>query len=56
MNRWDFLWLAGTLATLFLPIIIALVGRKQWSEAQERERARRLADARMNARLLRFNI
>jgi hypothetical protein len=37
----------------FLPLV--LVGR-QWRAAQDRERARRIADARMNARLLRLNI
>lgn len=57
MNRWDLLFVVGTLASIFLPIIIAFVGSgKQWRAAQDRERARRIADARMNARLLRLNI
>jgi hypothetical protein len=31
MDRWDLLYVVGTVATLFLPIIISLVGsRKQW--------------------------
>ena len=57
MNRWDLLFVAGTLVSIFLPILIVLVGSgKQWRAAQERERARRIADARMNARLLRLDI
>jgi hypothetical protein len=38
---------------LFLPIILS---GKQWRVAQERARARRMAEHRMNARLLRFNL
>ena len=38
---------------IFLPLILA---GKQWRAAQDRVRARRIADARMNARLLRLNI
>jgi hypothetical protein len=38
---------------MFLPLILS---GKQWNAAQDRARARRLADARMNARLLRLNI
>ncbi len=38
---------------IFLPIIMS--GR-QWSEAQEKARARRIAEARMSARLLRLNL
>jgi hypothetical protein len=57
MNRWELLYVAGTLATIFLPIIIVFVGSgKRWREARERARARRIAEARMNARLLRLNI
>ncbi len=57
MDRWDLLYVAGTLATIFLPIIIVFVGSaKQRRAAQDRARAHRLADARMNARLLRLNI
>jgi hypothetical protein len=37
----------------FLPLILS---RERWSAAQDRARARRIADARMNARLLRLNI
>jgi hypothetical protein len=38
---------------IFLPLILS---GEQWRAAQERARARRIADARMNARLLRLNI
>jgi hypothetical protein len=42
---------------LFLPMIIMLGGSgKEWRAAQEKERARRLAEYRMNARLLSLNI
>jgi uncharacterized membrane protein len=38
---------------IFLPLILS---GKRWRAAQDRARARRIADARMNARLLRLNI
>jgi len=38
---------------LFLPL---LMSGKQWRAAQYRARARRMAEHRMNARLLRLNI
>jgi hypothetical protein len=42
---------------LFVAIILALMPLgTEWRAAQDRARARRLADAKMNARLLRFNI
>jgi hypothetical protein len=59
MNRWELLSAAGTLVSLFLPITVALVlvlSGKHWKEAQERARERRMAEHRMNARLLRLNI
>lgn len=57
MDRWDLLYIAGTLVTIFLPVIIAFAGAgKQWRAAQENARERRLAEHRMNARLLRLNI
>jgi hypothetical protein len=40
---------------IFLPLMLVLWG-EQWRAAEDRARARRLADARMNARLLRLNI
>ena len=38
---------------IFLPLILS---GERWRAAQDRARARRIADARMNARLLRLNI
>jgi hypothetical protein len=38
---------------IFLPLILS---GERWIAAQDRTRARRIADARMNARLLRLNI
>ena len=38
---------------IFLPLIMS---GKEWKAAEERARASRLADARMNARLLRLNL
>jgi len=59
MNRWDLLYVAGTLASIFTPLIIAFVlvlSGKQWRAAQDRARARRFAEYTMNARLLRLNV
>jgi hypothetical protein len=55
MDRWDLLFVVGTLASIFVPLIIVLSG-KQWRAVQDRTRARRIAEYRMNARLLRLNI
>ena len=41
------------LVAIFLPLIMS---GKQWRAAQDRARARRMAEHRMNARLLRLNI
>lgn len=46
---------------IFLPIAISaafflLLGGKHWREAQDRARARRITDAKLNARLLRLNL
>ena len=43
------------LAAVFLPLMIILSGER-WRAAEDRARGRRIADARMNARLLRLNI
>jgi hypothetical protein len=57
MDRWDLLFVAGMLSSMFVPIIMALVlSGKRWKAAQDRARARRMAEHRMNARLLRLNI
>jgi hypothetical protein len=42
------------IAALFLPLALILSG--EWRAAEDKARARRIADAKMNARLLRFNI
>ena len=59
MDRRDLLFVAGMLTSLFvsvfLPLIIVLSG-KQWRAAEDRARARRIAEHRMNARLLRLDI
>lgn len=46
---------------IVVPLIVAILlplflSGGRWKAAQETARARRLADARMNARLLRFNL
>lgn len=57
MDRWELLYSAGLLVILFMPIMLALIGSsKRFKAAQDKARERRLAEARMNARLLRFNI
>ena len=56
MDRWEMLSGVGMVVTLFLPLAIVLAGSKYWREAQEKERQRRLTDARMNAILLRLDI
>jgi hypothetical protein len=61
MDRRDLPFVAGMLVSLFvsifLPIISAFVlSGKQWKAAEERARARRIAEHRMNARLLRLDI
>ena len=44
----------SVLIALLLPFVV--MSGKQWREAEEKARARRLADAKMNARLLRLNL
>jgi hypothetical protein len=56
MDRWVLL-VVVIFASIFLPMIIAFFGLgKHWRAAEERARARRIAETKMNARLLRFNI
>jgi hypothetical protein len=45
---------AGTFLTIFLSLLAVFLSRGR--AAQERARARRMAEHRMNARLLRLNI
>ena len=40
----------------FVAIFLPMLSGKQWKAEQERARERRMAEHRMNARLLRFNI
>ena len=47
------LFVAFFLPLFFLPLIMS---GKEWKAAQDRARARRMAEHRMNARLLRLNI
>jgi hypothetical protein len=57
MDRWDLLFAAGMLTSIFIPIICALaVSGKYWREFEERARERRMVEHRMNARLLRLDI
>jgi hypothetical protein len=44
---------AALFVAIFFPLIMS---GKQWKAAQEKARARRMADHRMNARLLRLDI
>lgn len=41
---------------VFVAICLSLFSAQYWRAEQDRARARRLADVRMNARLLRLNI
>ena len=41
---------------IFLAIFFPVMSGKHWRAARDRARARRIADARMNARLLRLDI
>jgi hypothetical protein len=57
MNRWELLYAVGTTAAIFTPLVIAFVlSGKNWRAAQDKARERRMAEHRMNARLLRMDI
>lgn len=57
MDSRDLLLVASVFASIFLPVILIFVlSGKQWIAAEERARARRIAEHKMNARLLRLNI
>jgi len=47
---------AAILVAIFVAIFLPIMSGKHWRAAQDRARTRRIADARMNARLLRLNI
>ena len=55
MDRWNVLLVVGTFASVFLSLLIVLSGT-QGKAAQEKARGRRMAEHRMNARLLRLDI
>lgn len=48
-------WVAISTA-MFAAILLSLTWGNHWKEVQDNARARRIADALMNARLLRLNI
>ena len=48
--------LVAIFVAVFVAIFLPIMSGKHWRAAQDRARARRIADARMNARLLRLNI
>jgi hypothetical protein len=57
MDRRDLLIVVSMFVSIFLPIIcVFLLSGKRWREAEDRARARRMAEHRMNARLLRLDI
>ena len=56
MDRWNLLAVVCAFLSAFLPIIFFLATSEYWKALEEKNRARRLANARMNARLLRFDI
>ena len=57
MDRRELLFIGSTLVSIFMPMMIVFVlSGKQWKAAQEKARARRMAEHRMNARLLRLDI
>jgi hypothetical protein len=48
---------ASVLIAIFLAIFLPLfLSGERWKAAEDKARARRIADAKMNARLLRLNI
>jgi len=47
---------AGIFVAIFLMFLPLILSGKQWRAAEDRAHARRIADAKMNARLLRFNL
>lgn len=48
-------WVAFFVA-IFVAIFLSVMSGTHWKEAQDKARALRIADAKMNARLLRLNI
>lgn len=57
------LWLAIFVAifaaiflSTFVAIFLSIISGKYWKQEQDKARTRRIADAKMNARLLKLNI
>lgn len=48
--------LVGIFVAMILSFLPLILSGKRWTAAQDRAHARRIADARMNAKLLRLNI
>jgi hypothetical protein len=48
--------LAGVFLAIFLAFLPLMMSGEQWRAEQEKARARRMAEHRMNARLLRLNL
>lgn len=48
--------LVAILVAVFTAIFLPILSGKHWRAAEERARARRIAEAKMNARLLRLDI
>jgi len=46
MNRWDFLFVAGTLASIFVPVLVAIFSAALAGERRTTKRDRRIADYR----------
>jgi hypothetical protein len=46
----------GIFVAIFMMFLTLFQSGERWTVAQDKARARRLAEARMNARLLKFNI
>jgi hypothetical protein len=47
---------AGIFIAIFLMFLPLILSGEQWRAAEDRAHARRIADAKMNARLLRLNL
>lgn len=59
MTRWELMCAAGTLTAIFLPlmiVMIAVLSGERWEAMRDKARERRMAEHRLNARLLRMDI
>ena len=48
--------LVAIFVAIFLPLLLVFLSGKQWRAEQDKARDRRMAEHRLNARLLRLNI